>query len=379
MRIAVLLSANGINGVTTHCRGLIKFLCAQGHQILLVHRHSTWIEKQPEFRDVARFETSFALRPKEILEVGKQILRFDADVIHSHMSAAHAYGAFYRLFSSIPVVATAHAMHAQLHWFLNNFVIATSHEAEKFHRRFNFVGKDRIVTIPNFVDIEYFRPPNERERFEARAALSVSPEEFVVGFVGDLIDRKRPEDLIHAFAKLAQAGKSMRLLVAGGPHKRVEALRVLARELGVEKFVSAKGHCANIRQAYWAMDLLAHPSGEETGPLAVLEAAATGLPVVATDVGMVSSFVKDGISGFVVAVGDTAHMARRMLEISSDRKQLIEFSLAARRQTEEAFSVSALAPQIEALLMKLVLCSKAHRRAILPPRQLWDHNRHLAR
>ena len=377
MRIAVLLSGSGVNGVTAHCRGLIKFLCDRGHQILLVHRLSPWIEKQPEFRNVARFETSFALRPKEILEVGKQILRFDADVIHSHMSAAHAYGAFYRLFSSIPVVATAHAMHVQLHWLLNSFVIATSHEAENFHRRFNFVDKNRIATIPNFVDTEYFRPPNERERVEARSALSVSPEEFVVGFVGDLIDRKRPKDLLHAFAKLAQARNGVRLLVAGGPHKRVEALRELGHGLGVGKFVSAIGHCTNIRQAYWAMDLFAHPSGEETGPLAVLEAAAAGLPVVATDVGMVSSFVKDGISGFVIAVGDTEHMARRILEISSDRKQLIEFSLAARRQTEEVFSVSALAPQIEALFARLALRSKAHRRAILPPRQLWDHNRYL--
>ena len=366
MRIAILLSGRGVNGVTNHCRALINFLHTRGHQILLVHRPSKWIEEQPEFRRVARFETSFALRPNEILEVGKQILHFNADVIHSHMSAAHTYGAFCRVFGSIPVVASAHAMHVQIHWPLNNFVISTSHEAEVFHRRFNLVGKHRIETIPNFVDIEYFKPPKEQERIEARAALSLPPNEFIIGFAGDLIARKRPEDLILAFAKLARAQNGVRLLIAGGPLKKAEALRELAHRFGVRKSVSTIGPCANIRQAYWAMDVFAHPSGEETGPLAVLEAAATGLPVIATKVGMVTGFVRDNHSGFVVDIGDTTQMAKCILALNLDRKKRMEFSLAARQLVESNYSIRALAPRIEGVLEKVMSEGKTRRQVISP-------------
>lgn len=375
MKIAMLLSARGVNGVTNHCRVLIRFLRARGHQILLVHRPLKWIEEQPEFCEIARFETSYVLHPKELLEVGKQILHFDADVIHTHMSTAHAYGAIFRIFGSVPVVATAHAMHVQPHWSLNDHVIATSHEAESFHRRFNFVARKRIETIPNFVDIEYFRPPGERERIESRAALSLRADDFVVGFAGDLIARKRPEDLIAAFAKLARMRSRVCLLVAGGPMQKAEALRRLAADLGAGEHVVALGRWKDMRQAYWAMDVFAHPSGEETGPLAVLEAAATGLPVVATDVGMVSNFVRDGHSGFVVDVGDTAQMAERLLTLSRNRNMQIEFSLTARQLVERSFSVEAIGPEIEAVLQKCANLAKSRRKVILPYRRPQDSAR----
>src|SRR5581483_10380841 len=305
------------------------------------------------FRTVVRFETSFAWRAREILEVGNQILRFDADVIHTHMSAAHTYGAIYRILGSVPVVATAHAMHVQLHWAFNNHVIATSHETESFHRRFNFVGKERIETISNFVDVRFFRPPSEAERIEARSAFSLNPEDFVVGFAGDLIARKRPQDLVAAFAKFAQVQNRARLLIAGGSEPRLEELKRLAADLGAGNRVIAPGALKNIRRAYWAMDVFAHPSGEETGPLAVLEAAATGLPVVATDVGMVANFVQHDCSGFVVDIGDTMQMAKRILTLCLDRRKRIEFSLAARHIAETAFSTEVLGPRIEKTLEKV--------------------------
>jgi glycosyltransferase involved in cell wall biosynthesis len=366
MKIAMLLSGTGVNGVTNHCRLLADFLHSRGHQILLVHRPSKWIEGQPEFRAVARFETSFAWRAREIIEVGNQILRFDADVIHTHMSAAHAYGAFYRVLGSIPVVATAHAMHIQLHWPFNHHVIATSHEAESFHRKFNFVRKERIETIPNFVDVQFFRPPSEAERIEARSAFSLNFGDFVVGFAGDLIARKRPQDLVAAFAKFAQTNECARLLIAGGPAARAEELKRLAADLGAGNRVIAPGALKNIRQVYWAMDVFAHPSGEETGPLAVLEAAATGLPVVATNVGMVANFVRHDCSGFVVDIGDTTQMAERILTLCLDRRKRIEFSLAARHIAETAFSTEVLGPRIEKALEKVANAGKARRRVIWP-------------
>ena len=365
MRIAILLSATGPNGVSNYYRTLIKHLTKRGHAILLVHRPINWICQEPEFSAVARFETPFALRLPEILEVGSQILRFNADVIHTHMSAAHAYGGFYSLFGKIPVVATAHAMHVQLHWRLNDYVIATSHEAEKYHRRFNLISKKRIETIPLFVNIEYFRPPTVQERDSARHQLSIPREAVVIGFVGDLISRKRPEDLLIAFAKLARSNHRVRLLMVGGPDTAVLKLKRLATSLAVEERVLFLGATTEIRTAYWAMDIFGHASGKECGPLAVLEAAASGLPVVATNVGMNEYYVHEGVSGFVVNVGDLDQLAIKLLTLCDDVQKRSEFSFCARKVVENNYSTEMLAGKVEKALEKSVRNAREHKRHIV--------------
>jgi glycosyltransferase involved in cell wall biosynthesis len=100
------------------------------------------------------------------------------------------------------------------------------------------------------------------------------------------------------------------------------------------------------------MDVFAHASGEETGPVALLEAAATALAVVGTDVGMVSEFISDGKSGFVVPVGSPRSLAAKIQAFASDRVLRTEFGKAARRKIVQKFSASIIAPQIEAALLK---------------------------
>jgi glycosyltransferase involved in cell wall biosynthesis len=366
MKIAMLLSGAGLNGVTVHCRLLTRYLLSKQHEILLVHRESSWIPAQIEFQRTSRFISSFTLHPNEILAVGEQILRFDTDVIHTHMSAAHAYGAIYRVCGNIPVVASAHAMHFQLHWPFNDQIIATSFESENFYRKYNFVSRDRIATIPNFVDTHYFRPPNENERLNARLQFGLSEDSFVVGFVGDLIQRKRPQDVVLAFAEVCRTRPNACLLLVGGSGPKVQKIRSFAERLGVLERLITPGALTNVRPALWAMDVFAHASGEETGPVALLEAAATALAVVGTDVGMVSEFISDGKSGFVIPVGSPKSLADKIETFASDRVLRTEFGKAARRKIVRKFSASIVAPQIEAALLKT--CQRYRRARSIPRR-----------
>ncbi len=372
MKIAMLVSGHHVNGVTVHCRLLVKYLLSKGHEILLVHRKSDWMAAQTEFQKIKRFESSFTLRAKEILAVGEQILRFDADVIHTHLSTAHAYGAVYRVCGTTPVVATAHAMHFQPHWPFNHRVIATSYEAANYHQKYNFVPKDSIRIIPNFVDISDFRPPTELERLAARELFNLSANAFVIGFVGDLINRKRPRDLVKAFAGVAHARKDAVLLLIGGNKAKIEEIRRLAFNLGVGNQVIAPGIRNDVRQAFWAMDIFAHCSAKETGPLALLEAAATGLPVVATNVGMVSHFVVDGTSGYVVSVGDISRIAQSILDLGEDNVRRIQFGLAARRIVKTQFSIEILAPQVEAVLLEASHLRSGKRLSIQPNEKILE-------
>lgn len=354
MRIAIMMSAHAVNGAAVHCLLLARFLAGRGHAVLLLHRPEAWIAGQPGLEGVEKFTTSFARRPGELLRVDEKLSAFGAEVVHTHMSSAHSYGAATRLFNTIPVVATAHATHFQLHWALNHFVIATSQEARDYHCRYNRVSPRRIEVVPNFIDAGRLLPPSPQQKAQARAAFGLAPDSLVVGSVGDLIARKRPVDLVRAFAPLVGARPEARLLLVGGHHQPVlEEVRRVAAECGVAGQVVIAGMRGDIAAALAAMDVFAHASSFETGPLAVLEAMACGLPVLATNVGSVPDFVIEGRTGHRHAVGDSAAMAANLAALAADPARRAALGAAGRAHVAANYSVEGVAPRIEAVLEKV--------------------------
>ncbi len=352
MRIAILVSATQVNGVAVHCHLLTKYLTSRGHQILLVHRPFHWIEEQPAFQAVERLVTSFRRVPSELIRVGNHIGEFNADVIHTHMSSAHAYGSAFRLFGRLPIVATAHATHFQLHWPLNHRVIATSPAAARYHHRVNLVPWRKLSIIPNFVETDRFRPASASESKAARVALGLPANAFVIGSVGALHERKRPADLVRAFAPVASARADAYLLLVGvGEAGPIAAeLRRLAAEFGFAERLILAGVRCDMPQVFAAIDLFAFASRLDSGPIAMLEALASGLPVVTTDVGMTREFVIEGQSGHIVAIGDSAALGERIAALAADEGRRARFGAAARAHVERNFAIEMVAPKVEAVL-----------------------------
>lgn len=354
MRIAIMMSAHAVNGAAVHCLLLARFLAGRGHAVLLLHRPEAWIAGQPGLEGVEKFATSFARRPGELLRVDEKLGAFGAEVVHTHMSSAHSYGAATRLFNTIPVVATAHATHFQLHWALNHFIIAASEQARDYHIRRNLVRPAKIAVIPNFIDLARFPAPTPQARAAARAAFGLAEEAFVVGSVGDLIARKRPVDLVRAFAPLGRARAEARLMLVGGHHAPVLAeVKQVAAALGVAEQLVLPGMRPDVPRALAAMDVFAHASGHELGPLAILEASASGLPVLATRIGMVPDFVPEGRSGHLHAVGAVDEMGAQMRALAEDPARRAALGAAGRAHVAANYSVEGVAPRIEAVLEKV--------------------------
>lgn len=351
MRIAMMISGAAVCGAAVHCLSLTKYLVSRGHEVLLLCRPDSWISRHSGHDDVERFETSFARRPKELIKVARRINAFRADVIHTHMSSAHSYGMAARLFGSLPVVATAHSFHFQLHWPFNHFVIATSPEAYQYHRRYNRVSANAMRVVPNFIDTSRFSPATVAARNRARQALGLPLEAFVVGSVGHLIARKRPADLVRGFAALAGAHQNSRLLMIGGQSRSAEGeVREVAESLGVSSRITFAGEQSNVEQALAAMDVFALASGRETGPIAVLEAMACGLAVVSTNVGTVADFVIEGMTGYRVEVGDSSALGRLLVRLAEDEPLRTAMGASGRERVMRTFSIEAIAPRIEAVL-----------------------------
>jgi glycosyltransferase involved in cell wall biosynthesis len=180
------------------------------------------------------------------------------------------------------------------------------------------VDPQKVVVTPPSVDIDRFRPPPPGK---ARP--------YDVLTVGDLISTKRPWDFIAMVAEMRRSRPLVRAaIVGGGPLE--EELKALAGRLGVEDAIDFLGVRADVAAVYRLASVFVLCSRHEGLSVAMIEAMATGLPCVVTDVGDLSDLVRDGRNGYLVPVGDSLHLAERVESLLSDDGRYHESSLAAR-------------------------------------------------
>ena len=161
--------------------------------------------------------------------------------------------------------------------------------------------------VPNIVDAVRFRP---------QAAVRTGRHVIVTRNLEDIYDIPTA---LHAFARIHAVHADARLTIAGSGPRRA-ALEALARELGLQGSVRFSGRIDNdrIAELYRDADLLLNPTRVDNTPISLLEAMASGVPIVSTDVGGVPFLVEDGRHALLVPPGDPAAMARAALRLLDD-------------------------------------------------------------
>jgi glycosyltransferase involved in cell wall biosynthesis len=165
----------------------------------------------------------------------------------------------------------------------------------------------RVHTVPFGVDTERFTP------------ASSEASGFVVGYVKGLHRRYDPSTLIAAFDRLSSTAPAARLVIAGeGPLRR--ELEELVASLGLVDRVEFLGIVPHDRvpELMHQFHVLVNPSRSESFGVVLLEAAASGIPVVAAKVGGVPEVVDHGATGLLFEVGDVEGMAAALLRLSAD-------------------------------------------------------------
>jgi phosphatidylinositol alpha-1,6-mannosyltransferase len=185
-----------------------------------------------------------------------------------------------------------------------------------------------VRVIPNGVDLERFYPDPTRE-----------PGSRVV-FVGRLIANKGPDVAIEAFRIVRERAPGATMVMVGrGPMG--DALRRQARETGLEEAITFLGLQNDVSGILRESDIFVRPSEVEGMPLTILEAMATGLPVVACDVGGVAEVVNAGVTGHVVSPGSTREVAGAILDLITDKRKAAAMGAAGLRRVQEGFSWEA--------------------------------------
>ncbi|ADJ28638.1 TIGR03088 family PEP-CTERM/XrtA system glycosyltransferase [Nitrosococcus watsonii] len=237
----------------------------------------------------------------------------------------------------------------RLHRPLIHQYIALSQPIVSYLREKVGVSPARIKHIYNGVDTRYFHPQRDRSVLPAGFACENC---LVIGTVGRLESIKDQLTLVRAFINLARrlpkGENNLRLVIVGGGSLRPR-LETLVAEAGMAHLIWFAGERADVPALLQALDVFALPSLAEGISNTILEAMATGLPVVATQVGGNPELVIDAVTGYLVPSADPEAMASALERYAQDRKLVVEQGREARRHIEEKFGISSMVEQYAGL------------------------------
>lgn len=295
------------------------------------------------------------------VELWRILRRERPDVLHTHNPKPGVYGRIVGRLAGVPrVVNTVHGLYAtpQDRWAKRAIVYALEAVASRCshvelvqnsedlalltHWRLSPSAKTRL--LGNGVDLARFDPGPPAEarvrRTSARAALGVTDDRVVVGCVGRLVAEKGYPELFAAAERLG-AGY---VVLAVGPDDptKADALDAADRRRGEAAGVRFLGMRSDVDDLYRAMDLFVLPSHREGFPRAAMEAAAMGLPVVATDIRGCRQVVAPGETGALVPVGDVDALVGAIAALGTDPALRARQGAAARDRAEARFDERAV-------------------------------------
>jgi glycosyltransferase involved in cell wall biosynthesis len=355
MHIMQIVSGTAVNGAIVTCLEIARGLLHRGHRISLVCRPGSWIADQLANGPAEIILSDLHRWPlDELRRIAKRARDQHVDVIHTHMSRANFFGVLLRRLYKIPCVATANNRHIQLHWMFNDYVVAASEATRRFHRRFNLVPSNRIGVIHNFIDDHVFHQVDVDARNRLRDEFGIDRDALVLSIVGDVIARKGLLYLVRALPTIAAAVPTVHVLSIGHIKDAYgEQVVAEAARYGVAERLTLAGARADIAPLLSTSDLFVLPTLEDTLPLAILEAMASGLPVVATTVGGIPECVIDGQTGRLVPPGDPQQLADALIELLCDEPLRRQWGTAGRERVHRFFSRSAQIVRWEQILRRI--------------------------
>ncbi|AKT36021.1 glycosyltransferase [Chondromyces crocatus] len=306
------------------------------------------------------------LDPRLPVLLSRWMARERIDLVHTHNPNPHFYGALAaamtratRARSTPRLVHTKHGRNTpgaarkvlvnRLASSLTDRVVAVSEDARRVAIEVEGVTPSRVVTILNGVDTEEFRPGDPTV---ARSRLGLPHEGYHIGCVARLSPEKDHATLLSAFAALhARRPDAHLTLIGDGPERH--ALEAQTASLGVGHAVTFAGMRSDIAESLPAFDVFALASRTEGISLTLAEAAACGLPIVATRVGGNPEIVRDQQTGLLVPAADPAALTAALDAIAThtDRAAL---GHRGRAWVAERFSAERMASAYTSLYAEVL-------------------------
>jgi glycosyltransferase involved in cell wall biosynthesis len=295
-----------------------------------------------------------------LVELWRLFRRLKPDIVHTHNPKPGIYGRFAARTAGVPgVVNTVHGLYASPEDRLARRAVVYALEraaslcsgAELIQNPEDLavlarlgVPRRKLVLLGNGVELQRFHPEDDGRRQRARADLALDKDALVVGVVARLVWQKGFRELFAAAEALRERHPEVVFVVVGGSDPdKTDAIPPgeLAALEGAGQFVFA-GERDHMEDIYPAFDLFVLPSYREGFPRSAMEAAASGLPVIATDIRGCREAVSDGQTGLLVPVHDEVRLAAAIEELLIDPGLRHRMGAAGRRKAEAEFDDRAV-------------------------------------
>lgn len=348
MKIAHLVGHSALNGVATSVKALVDAQLRAGHEIVLVHRPGSWIEKQTFAAPLTLLECDYRTIPSTIRETGYAVRDWNPALVHAHGSRANKLAMVWRIASGVPTVMTAHSKQFQIPWLFAHQIIGLSAETVRYYRT-RLLARGNIHDVPNLFDARSLVPVTPQRRRAARERLGMREEALVLGSVGSICDRKRQTDMVHVLEALVGRGFDAELLLVGGV-EREQPFRDQFDAACARPAVAGRIHLPGKRpdavELVAAMDVFLCMSRKEEAPIAPLEAMAQQVPVLSTRTGNMPSLLPPERLVDIGGITAAAQVAQDLLASRAPREAA---GAADRRSVMDRLSPEAILPRIEAI------------------------------
>ena len=327
MRIFFLSTSMGMGGADSQLLSAAQLMQTRGHDVIIVSLtplgpmglQARQLGIRTESLDMRRGVPD----PRGLLRLARLVRAWQPDVIHSHMVHANLMARALRLAAPVPaLVSTIHNIYEggrarMLAYRLTNglvdhMTIVSQAAADRFIGE-RIVPRELLTVVPNGVDIDQIRGVPPEARATLRASLGLE-HAFVWLAVGRFEVAKDYPNMLRAFARVRAAQPDAVLLIVGRGSLQGET-EALVRDMGLKDAVRFLGVRSDVPVVMSAADGYVMSSAWEGMPMVLLEAAAAGLPIVATTVGGNHEVVVEGETGFLVPPRDAEALGSAMLRL----------------------------------------------------------------
>jgi glycosyltransferase involved in cell wall biosynthesis len=346
-----------------------------GHDVTLVckRRSEARVIRRAREAGVSRIETLTLTSGVGLVADGLDLRRLvawlpEAQILHVHRGKEHWLAALANRVSYLrrPLVRTRHIVqpvrpHALNRWLYGRATDQIVTVTEAIRRQLvagGLAAEDRVVTMPGGVDVDRFRPDAGPGRDHGiRARLGLSHDAPIIGLVSGFRVMKGHQIVVEAAARLAAAGRRFHLLLVGqGPF--AARVRTQVEAAGLRDRTSILGFVDDLPATMAALDVALYPALESDGMSRVLfEYLASGVPVVASRVGVVPEILGDGRTALLVPAGEPGPLAEAVARLMDDPARRREIGAAGAALVHARYSGARLAERLTALYVSLAVAS----------------------
>jgi len=359
VKIFLLTTHLEMGGISIYVIDLARDLKRRGHEPVVISSGGALRQRLTE-AGIRHFQiscrTSSEINPKLWLSAFPRFLKIfrreQPDLIHAHTRVTQVLAWALSSVTGAPYVTTCHGLY-RLQWGRRYFrcwgswAMAISNASmERLVRQYRLAPPHQVVLVENGIDVDRFLQPADPEkvdRFRQANGLKSGP---IIGAIARLSPVKGLDLLLKAAPPLLKEFPDLQILLVGDGPAREDLVR-LAYALGISDRVVISPSVEDTRVPLSLLQVFVAPAWREGFGLAIVEAMAAGVPVVASNAGGPAEILEHGKSGLLVPPGDIQALENSLRTLLRDQASRRQMAGRARQRAGERYDFKRVATQVE--------------------------------